>query len=71
MKRILIVLVLVVSVVFNLKKNNNNMNIAVNFISGVSLGIEFYTGEDLVEGDKFACTIDLLIVRFTFVVEDN
>lgn len=47
------------------------MMVLFNFISGVSVGIEFYTGEDLVEGDKFAMTIDLVIVRFTFVVQGD
>lgn len=37
------------------------------FISGMCVGLEFYTGEDLEIGDKFAMQIDLLIIRFTFV----
>lgn len=43
----------------------------LDFISGVSLGIEFFTGDDLMEGDKFAMTIDLLIVRITYVITEG
>ena len=43
------------------------MTTLVDFISGVSLGIEFYTGDDLMEGDSFALTIDLAIIRFTLI----
>lgn len=42
----------------------------VEFISGMKLGIEFYLGEDLDGGDKFAMTLDLFILRFTYVVSD-
>lgn len=42
-----------------------------DFISGVSVGIEFFTGEALLEGDKFAMTIDLFIVRFTYVITEG
>ncbi len=44
------------------------MTLLANFITGVSVGIEFYTGDDLIEGDKFAVTLDLLIIRFTLVI---
>jgi hypothetical protein len=39
-----------------------------DFISGVSLGIEFHVGEDLEDDDAFAMTLDLFIVRVTFVL---
>jgi len=44
------------------------MTLLANFITGVSVGIEFYTGDDLMDGDKFAVTLDLLIIRFTLVI---
>jgi len=40
----------------------------IDVISGMSVGLEFFLGEDLEPGDKFAMQIDLLILRFTFVV---
>jgi len=43
-------------------------NILVTLIPGMSLGIEIYTGDDLSPEDKFAMTIDLFIVRFTYVL---
>ena len=43
------------------------MTILFDFISGVSVGIEVYSGEDVFEGDEFAITIDLFIVRFTLI----
>ena len=43
-------------------------NLIVTLITGMSLGIELYTGDDLSPKDKFAMTIDLLIVRFTYVL---
>ena len=43
-------------------------NLIVTFIPGVSLGIEIYLGDDLSPEDKFAMTIDLLIVRFTYII---
>ncbi len=46
-------------------------NIMLSWITGMSLGIEFYTGEDVVEGDKFAMTIDLFIVRLTYVLSEK
>jgi len=47
------------------------MTILFDFISGVSVGIEFYSGEDTFEGDKFAVTLDLFIVRFTVIVHEK
>lgn len=41
--------------------------ILLDFISGMSFGIEFFLGEDLDEEDVFAFQIDLLILRFTFI----
>ena len=38
-----------------------------DFITGMSIGIEFFLGDDLQEGDTFAMTIDLLIIRITYV----
>lgn len=46
------------------------MELSVTAIPGVSIGIEFFLGEDLAPGDKFAMTIDLLIVRFTLIVPE-
>jgi len=43
------------------------MHLFVDFISGMCVGLEFFSGEDLEPGDKFAMQIDLLIIRFTFV----
>lgn len=45
--------------------------ILLDFISGVSVGVEFFLGEDLAEGDKFAMTLDLFIVRFTYVISEK
>ena len=39
----------------------------LNFITGVSVGIEIFTGDATLPGDKFAVTIDLFIIRFTYV----
>lgn len=44
--------------------------LTANFISGMSLGIVFYTGDDLESGDKFAMTLDLFIVRITYVISE-
>ena len=33
----------------------------------MSVGIELFLGEDLQENDTFAMTIDLLIIRITYV----
>ena len=41
--------------------------ILLDFISGMSIGIEFFTGDDLEEEDQFAMQLDLLILRITFV----
>jgi hypothetical protein len=43
------------------------IHVFVDFISGMCVGLELFTGEDLEIGDKFAMQIDLLIIRFTFV----
>lgn len=37
----------------------------------MSVGIEFFVGEDLQDGDSFAMTIDLLIIRVTYVRSKN
>ncbi len=47
------------------------MPILDEFISGVSVGIELYTGEDVFEGDKFALTLDLFIIRFTLIIHQK
>ena len=47
------------------------MTISLDFISGMSIGIEFFTGEDLMPGDRFAMTIDLVIFRITFILESD
>ena len=47
------------------------MTILADFISGVSVGIELYIGEDVFEGDKFALTLNLFILRFTFIVHQK
>lgn len=44
------------------------MNFFVEFITGMSVGVELFMGKDLLPGDKFAMKIDLVIVRFTLVV---
>jgi hypothetical protein len=44
------------------------MNIILfDFISGMSIGIELFTGDDLEEEDVFAMQIDLLILRITYI----
>jgi len=45
-----------------------SMSILVDFITGVSVGIELYMGEDLAPGDKFALTLDVVIIRVTFIL---
>ena len=40
---------------------------ALQFITGFCVGIEFYTGQDCMPGDKFAMTLQLGIVRFLYV----
>ena len=40
-----------------------------DFITGMSVGLEIFTGEDLEPDDSFAMTIDLLILRITYVVK--
>ena len=42
-----------------------------SFITGFSIGIEFYTGDALMDGDKFAMTLDLGIVRLTYVITEQ
>jgi hypothetical protein len=44
------------------------MELGFSFISGVNVGIEFFTGDDLHEGDKFAMVINLGICRLMFIV---
>ena len=39
----------------------------VSFITGLSFGLELYLGDALQEDDKFAMTLDLGIIRFTYV----
>jgi len=41
--------------------------ILLDFISGMSIGIELFTGDDLEEDDVFAFQIDLLILRITYI----
>ena len=44
------------------------MNIfLLEFITGMSLGIEFFFGEDLEPQDKFAMCVDILILRITYI----
>ena len=40
-------------------------------ISGFCLGIEFFFGEDLIQGDKFAMNIDLGIIRINYIITDT
>ena len=37
------------------------------FITGMCFGIEFFIGDALVEGDKFAMNLDLGIARLTYI----
>jgi hypothetical protein len=39
----------------------------IDFITGVCLGLEIFTGDDAEPDDVFAVCIDLLIVRITYV----
>ena len=41
--------------------------IALKFITGVSIGIELYTGDELDPRHSFAVAIDLLILRILYV----
>lgn len=41
-----------------------------DFISGMSLGIEFFWGDTVEPGDKFAMVVDLLIIRITYVLAE-
>ena len=41
--------------------------ILLDFISGMSIGLEFFLDDDLEEDDVFAFQIDLLILRITFI----
>lgn len=41
--------------------------IDLDFIPGISVGLEIFVGEDAAPEDLFAVTIDLLIIRITFV----
>ena len=45
--------------------------ISFDFITGMSVGIELFLGDDLQDGDSFAMTIDLLIIRVTYVRSKN
>ena len=47
------------------------MTVLADFISGISVGIELYTGKDVFEGDKFALTLDLFIIRFTLIIHQK
>lgn len=47
------------------------MMLVASWITGMSVGIEFFTGDDLEEGDKFAMVLNLAIVRLTLVVFDS
>lgn len=44
---------------------SNNINIG--FISGFVFGLEVFLGEDLIEGDTFAMTLSLGILRITYI----
>jgi len=44
---------------------SNHIN--VSFISGLVIGLEFFLGDDLMDGDTFAMTLNLGVVRITFV----
>jgi len=39
----------------------------LDFISGICVGLEIFAGEDAAPEDLFAVTLDILIIRFTFV----
>ena len=39
----------------------------LDFISGISIGLEVFIGDDAAPEDLFAITVDLLIFRFTYV----
>ena len=43
----------------------------IDFISGVSLGVKLFLGDGLMEGDKFAISIDLLMVNITYVISES
>jgi hypothetical protein len=45
--------------------------IFLNFITGFSVGLELFLGDDLEENDKFACNIDLGIFRMTYVLSES
>lgn len=45
------------------------MIILADFITGMSVGVELFMGDDLEPGDKFAFQLDLLIFRFTFIFQ--
>lgn len=44
------------------------MVVFAEFITGMSVGIEIFIGEDCQPEDKLAIKLDLLIIRFTFIV---
>ena len=46
-------------------------SILFDFISGFCVGIEIFTGDDLLEGDKFALTLDLGIIRVSYVISED
>ncbi len=39
----------------------------LDFITGIELGIEVFTGDDAAEDDLFAITFDFLILRITYI----
>lgn len=41
--------------------------LTAEFIPGVCLGIEVFSGPDAATEDLFAITFDLLIIRFTYI----
>lgn len=45
-------------------------SIYVNWITGMNLGIEIFTGDDVMDGDKFAIKLNLLIFSITYVLSD-
>lgn len=64
MKRTQIVPVLQASVVSDMH------SIYLNWITGMNLGIEIFTGDDVMDGDKFAVKLNLLIFSITYVLSD-
>jgi len=45
----------------------NKFIVNLDFITGVSVGLEFYLGEDAAPEDVFAVTMDFVIIRITLL----